>query len=148
MIVKSINIIAALSLIVGATAPALAQSPSPSPAALISPRAAVKTVDLACVKTAVEKRDNAVIAALDAFHTGVKQALTTRRDALRAAWDVSDKNQRKTAIRAAWSAFDGTWKKARRGMETAKKTAWNAYRTDAKACRGQGEETRTSEGTF
>lgn len=150
MTTKFINTVAALSLIVGIAAPALAQSPSPIPsrAPEVSPRVTPKTVDLACMKTAVEKRDNAVIAALDIFHAGVKQSLTTRRDALKAAWDKSGKNERKAAIRAAWAAFDGTWKKARSGMEAAKKSAWNAYRTEANACRGRGEDTRAREGTF
>lgn len=150
MTTKLINTVAALSLIVGVAAPALAQSPSPvtSRPPEVSPQVTPKTVDLACMKTAVVKRDDAVLLALDTFRINVKKALETRRDALRAAWDKSDKNERKAAIRAAWTAFDGTWKKARRDMEAAKKNAWTAYRTDAKTCRGQGEDTRASEGGF
>ena len=95
-------------------------------------------VDLACMQTAVEKRDNAMIAALDAYHASWKAALQTRRDELKAAWGIQDKNQREDAIRAAWRKFRESKKSARDTFRTARKNAWKTFKTDARACRGQG----------
>lgn len=150
MTTRFINTVAALSLIAGMAVPALAQSPSPAPSGTpkMMERRAATTVDLACMKTAAEKRDNAMLAAFDTFRVNVKKALETRRDAFKAAWDITDRNERKKAIRAAWAAFDASSKKARRELDAAKKSAWSAHRTEAKQCKGQGEDTRASEGNF
>ena len=96
------------------------------------------SVDLACMQTAVEKRDNAMIAALDAYHASWKAALQTRRDELKTAWGTQDKNQREDAIRAAWKKFRESKKSARDTFRTARKNAWKTFKTDARACRGQG----------
>jgi len=99
---------------------------------------AVKTIDLACMQTAVEKRDNAIIAALDKHTANVKTALTTRRDALKAALGITDLVQRRLAIKAAWDAFNGTWKKEARLLNDARRAAWRQFRLDAKTCRANG----------
>ncbi|TAL20454.1 hypothetical protein EPN90_00995 [Patescibacteria group bacterium] len=103
------------------------------------PAAVVKPVlDLACVQSAVEKRDNAIIAAVDTYSTHVKTALTTRRDALKAAWGMADRVERRKAIRAAWDAFRGTWRKEKRALTDARRAAWKQFRADAKACKATG----------
>lgn len=106
-----------------------------------------KTVDLACMQTAVEKRDNAIMAALDTYSSGVKTALQTRRDALKAAWGITDKKQRRTALRAAWDAFQGTWKNATKALRGAKKDAWTQFNKDQRACYANaGEEPASGQG--
>ena len=96
------------------------------------------TVDLACMQTAVEKRDNAMIAAQDAYSASWKTALQTRRDELKAAWGIQDKKQREEAIRAAWKKFRESRKTGRENFRTARKNAWNTFKTDSKACKAQG----------
>ncbi len=98
-----------------------------------------KDVDLVCMQTAVEKRDNAIIIALDTYYTNVKAALVARRDALKAAWGMTDRKARKEAIRNAWDAFKGTWKKERRALDVGRKAAWKEFNKDKRACNGQGE---------
>lgn len=98
------------------------------------------TVDSACMQTAVDKRDTAIMAAVDAYAVSVKTALTTRKDALKAAWALTDKAQRETASKAAWTAFSGTWKKASQSTKAARKAAWATFKTDAKACGQTGAE--------
>lgn len=100
------------------------------------------TVDLVCMQNAVVAREDAIIAALDTYHTNVKAALTTRRDALKAAWTISDKDTRKEAIRKAWSDFKGTWKKERKALNEAKRAAWKKFNETGKTCnaRGEGED--------
>lgn len=98
-----------------------------------------KEVDLVCMQTAVEKRDNAIIAGLDTYYTNVKAALVARRDALKAAWGMTDRKARQEAIRKAWNDFKGTWKKERRALDIARKKAWKEFNKDKRACNGQGE---------
>lgn len=86
-----------------------------------------KTVDTACMATAVSTRDTAISAALGT----VVAAIQTRGTALSNAWKLTDATARKAAIKAANDAFKGTWKT----FNKTRMTAWNTYRTSAKACR-------------
>lgn len=106
-----------------------------------------KEVDLVCMQTAVEKRDNAVIGALDTFYANVKTALTARRDSVKAAWGVEDPDARKAAIRKAWKDFRGTWKSEKKALKKAKKVAWKQFKEDREVCGGEGEGTGESEGS-
>lgn len=106
----------------------------------------VKKVDLVCMQTAVEKRDNAVIGAMDTFYNNVKTALTARRDAVKAAWGVADRDARKDAIRKAWKDFKGTWKSEKKALKKAKKVAWKQFKADKSTCGGEGEGEGESEG--
>ncbi len=106
-----------------------------------------KTVDLACMQTAVGTRDNAIIAALDTYASGVKTSLQTRRDALNAAWGITNVKQRRLALRAAWTAFQGTWKSASKGLRVAKNAAWTQFNKDRRACNGNaGDEPAGGQG--
>lgn len=95
----------------------------------------VMKADGACMSAAVEKRDNSIIASVDTYATSVKTALQTRRDALKAAWLLTEKDARESAIKAAHKAFQGTWKKAADGVRKARKEAWSVFKNDAKACK-------------
>lgn len=102
---------------------------------------------LACVQTAVEKRDNAVISAFDAFSASAKTALEARRDALKAAWGITDKKQRRAAIKKAWNDFGFATKTARKTFNKARLVAWAQYAKDGKACKAQGSPTSDDYGT-
>ncbi len=99
----------------------------------------VKTVDVACVKTAIDKRDNAIISALDTYYAAVKSALQARQSALKAAWDITNAKDRRTALRKAWSDYKTAIRKARKDFRTAKNAAWKQYYADRKTCKSQGE---------
>ncbi|MBU6415076.1 hypothetical protein KGQ34_02455 [Patescibacteria group bacterium] len=106
-----------------------------------------KTVDLACMQTAVEKRDNAIISALDAYSSAVKTALQTRRDALKDAWGITDRKQRRSALRTAWNAFKGTWRNAAKSLRIAKRDAWMQFNKDQRTCKGNaGDEPAGGQG--
>ena len=98
------------------------------------------TVDVPCIQNAVDKRDTAISDGVDAYAAAVKTSLSTRKDALKAAWALTDKTQRTAAIKAAWSAFAGTWKKASMAMKSAKNDAWKTFGSDAKTCKVPGAE--------
>lgn len=89
---------------------------------------------MACIKTAVGKREDSLIAGHDAYALSVKNAYTTRKTALMAAWDLTDKTARRTAVKAADQAFKTSVKTARSTWNTARRTAWKTFDTDKKAC--------------
>lgn len=102
---------------------------------------------LGCVSTAVEKRDNAIIAAWNTFSASAKTALETRRDALKAAWLLTDKTARRAAIKKAWIDFRASTKTARTTFNKARRDSWTQYKTDLRACRAQGAPTSDDYGT-
>lgn len=94
-----------------------------------------KNVDTACMQTAVEKRDNAVIVAVKTFNDSWVKALETRRDELKAAWAMTDPAARKTAVRNAWKKYRESRKMSRETFKSARKNAWSTFKADAKACK-------------
>lgn len=88
-----------------------------------------------CMQTAVETRDTAIIAAFDTYTTTVKAALTARKDALKAAWAVTNKKDRRTAIMTAWSTYKKALQDARAALKASKKTAWDAFKAASKVCK-------------
>ncbi|MBI5139399.1 hypothetical protein HZA26_02200 [Candidatus Nomurabacteria bacterium] len=104
-----------------------------------------KTVDAACVSTAVSTREDAVLAAWSKFDDAVTAALTARKTALVSAWALTDVAARKKAVREAWA----TAKKARRSAagtyKTERKAAWTAFKTAVKACGGTAGSDASSE---
>lgn len=115
-------------LAVTVATPVLAATPSPSPRAK-------RVVNLSCIQKAVEKRENALIAAFDAYAASMKTAFTTRRDALKEAWNKTDRGDRGAAIRAAWDAFRTSRRTTRATFHTTRKNAWTTFRAERRACR-------------
>lgn len=92
------------------------------------------TFDPICPQNAIEKRDTAVIAALDTYHASMKTALTTRKDAVKAAWSKTTVKERNESRRAANEAFKTASRGAHNTLKTARTTSWNTYKTEMKAC--------------
>jgi len=72
---------------------------------------------LACVKTAVEKRENSLIATLDSFYASMKAAFETRKTELLAAWTITK-----------------TVKESKKTHQSARKEAWKTFEQEAKSC--------------
>ncbi len=108
---------------------------------------ALTSTQLSCVSTAIEVRENAIIAAHDAFSISIKNALTVRRDALKAAWNLSDKTARETARKSAWSAFKTSSQAAHNAMRTARVAAWTTFNASATVCgvKNHGEKSQKIE---
>lgn len=96
---------------------------------------APKKVDLVCMKNAVEKRENAIIAAKEKAFASMDTAFKARRDALKAAWDKIDAKERREAMNTAWKAFRASHKEARTQLRTDDKAAWKTFKIDSKACK-------------
>ena len=99
-----------------------------------------KMIDGACAGTAVEKRENALIAGLDTFNASMKTALTARATALKDAWSKTTQDERKTSRKTGRSSFETASKDARTALKSARKSAWTTFQTDIKACGGTGKE--------
>lgn len=115
----------------GEEAPASTPTPQP-PASQATPQK--KLLDPVCMQNAVEKRDNAIIAGVDAFAAFVKGALEIRRDAQKTAWTITDKKQRQIALKNAWAKFKGTWAKGLKKLRADRSAAWKKFYIDRKAC--------------
>lgn len=91
---------------------------------------------VACVQAAVEARDTAVIAAMDTFSSSVKTALTARKDALKAGWALPTLKDVRAALKIAWAAYVKSFREARQTLKDDKKTAWDAFKSALKSCKG------------
>ncbi len=89
---------------------------------------------MACIKTAVGKREDSLVAGHDAYALAIKNAYTARKTALMSAWDLTDKTARRSAVKSADQAFRTSAKSARSTWNTARKASWKTFETDRKAC--------------
>lgn len=106
-----------------------------------------KTLDLACVAAAVDKREAAISAGWDAYAAAVKAAYSARRSALAAAWKLTDKKGRRDALRKAWTDWRKADHDARQDWMKAKHDAWQQFRKDRSACGpGAASEAPENEG--
>jgi hypothetical protein len=87
-----------------------------------------------CISAAVEKRETALIAAFDVYTPAMKEIINTRKNALKAAWAVTDRIQRKAAIKAAWTSFNATKSTTIAALKKAKTAAWATYAAERKTC--------------
>jgi len=149
MITKFIKTLVLLVLLFSLVAPAMAETPDPSatPTPTATPNPTVSpvptptpdlTAGLACVSTAVGRRDDAISAAFTVFSGKISGLLSARKSALMAAWLLADKKARRAAIKKAWNDFSTGAKSARRELNKTRLAAWKTYKTDGKACRKLG----------
>ena len=89
---------------------------------------------LTCVKNAISKREDALIAGHTAYATAITNAYTVRKAALMTAWDKADRTERRNAVRAADQVFHDAVKSARKTWNDARRAAWKTFETDRKAC--------------
>ncbi|MEI6400120.1 MAG: hypothetical protein WCO58_01195 [bacterium] len=98
------------------------------------------SADPICAGTAVEKRENALIAGLDTFNASMKTALTARATSLKDAWTKTTPNERNMARKTGRQVFETASKSARTTLKSVRKSAWDTFKTDIKACGGTGKE--------
>lgn len=93
-----------------------------------------KQLDLTCMKTAVEKRENAIEATWDKFSASIKSALETRKSELSTAWGITNRLERAKAINAAWTKFRMSRISARKTLDVERQAAWQQFIADRKVC--------------
>jgi hypothetical protein len=101
---------------------------------MATPAFAATTLNLPCMQTAIEKRENSFLSSFDSYNTSVRSAMTIRNDALKSAWGITDKTQRKDAIRNAERAFKTSEKTTRKTRRDADKNAEKLYKIEIKLC--------------
>ena len=101
-----------------------------------STKGKTQTINTSCMQTAVEKRDTALVSAIDTFHNKVSSALTARKDALKSAWGLSETAARRTALKTAWEEYKKSTRNARNTLKEARRSSWSMFKTDSKACGG------------
>jgi|GEM_PF-5131984 len=89
----------------------------------------------ACLKTALTKKDSAIITAFDTYTASAKLAMQTRMTAISTALDISNNAERVKAMNSAIQAHKKARDEANRLHRSSVKQASETYRTELKACR-------------
>ena len=116
------------SLLLASALPALAQTTANTTTKITAPK-----IDSACMQTAVGKRDEALVSDFGAYSSTITSLFQTREAALKAGWALTGKDRR-TALNTAWKASNTSQKQAMQTFRSAKKSDWNTFYTDRKAC--------------
>ena len=103
-----------------------------------------RMVNLVCMQGAVDKRDTAIVVAVDKLSVSWKKAVETRKGVLVSAWKIEDTKARREALRAAWNAYNKEHKVARDMFKTDRRLAWKQFETDRKLC---GKNVQTDDAT-
>jgi acyl-CoA reductase-like NAD-dependent aldehyde dehydrogenase len=93
-----------------------------------------KEVDLACMKNAVEKREEALKTARETYFNKISQAYTERKSALLNAWTIENHKERQKKIHEAWNNFRKSVKSAKEEYRKAHNQAWKTFVQDRKNC--------------
>lgn len=89
---------------------------------------------IACMKSAVEKRETSLITAFKTFADSHMIAREARKSALSAAWSIEDKIERRSAIKKAWADYKISRKAARQTWNTQRIAAWTEFQKDKTVC--------------
>jgi hypothetical protein len=101
----------------------------------------LSTTTILCVQTALEKRENALIAGHDAFNVSIKAALVKRLAGLKDAWAQQTLALRQDKRQATWKIFKADGQNAHNAMRLVKTNTWKTFDTDMQTCgvKGHGE---------
>ena len=98
-----------------------------------------RALNVVCIQSAVRKREDAHIAALQAFFNAKIAAHTIFRDALVNAWGLSTGDARKAARQAAGQAYESAVQSARAALNAARKQAKSVFKTERRGCNAPTE---------
>lgn len=98
-------------------------------------KVAKSVLDTACIQSALDKRESAIILAFDKKAMTIKTALDQRKTDLKAAWALSTLKERIKARLEAWKKFKKADISARTAYRQEIKKIWAQYKTDKKACK-------------
>jgi len=93
-----------------------------------------KQLDLTCMKNAVEKREQDLKTAREAYFNKISQAYDERKTALSNAWSTENQKERRRAVIAAWNKFRKNVKSARLEYRKAHSQIWKTFVQDRKNC--------------
>jgi hypothetical protein len=93
-----------------------------------------KNVNIICMKTAVEKRESALLSAYDVYAGKLRTVREIKKTDLLAAWSIQDPKERQAAIKAAWDKHRQSVKAVTKEWNQSRKTIWVQFAQEAKIC--------------
>lgn len=99
-----------------------------------SGRSTLTGAQLACVRTAIIVRENALSSQFSTLASVVTSAHAVRSSALANAWTLTDATARRQTIDSAWATWKSSVRVARETRKTAHKSTWDTFRTSVRAC--------------
>jgi len=133
---KIIFSLIAISLVMGLTSIVLAEETNTNTNTVNSNvNTNTNTINTACIQKAIEKKENAVIAALDKRFSALKTALEKRKTALVAAYGITIRKDRIAARLKAWTEFNKSRLQIGKSYKDGIKTAMSAMKAELKACK-------------
>ena len=90
-----------------------------------------------CQQASIEKRDTSLGEARTAYNTSMSAALSTRKDAEKAAIGLTDATAKKAAIKVATDAYKVSVTNAQNTLKSARASALTSFEADVKNCRDQ-----------
>lgn len=92
------------------------------------------TVQLSCLKSATTKREDSVIAAMNAFHSAMITAMTARKTALESVWSMPKSSDRSVARETLHTVYKNSMTLAHKNLKVARDGAWTSFKTESKSC--------------
>lgn len=108
-----------------------------------SSTAPIKSFTL-CSQQAIENRDTKIATSRSIYNAAMTAALTERKNKEKSAVAIADSDDQKAAIKAAVDAYKTMTKNAQNTLVASRKTVWQNFESDIKACHElQDEEIST-----
>jgi len=133
LLVVSLFVLAQEATTTPTTTPESTTTP-PTPTATPTPPKG-KQVDLACMKNAVEKREDALKTARETYFSKISQAYDERKTALSNAWTIQNQKERQKKTREAWNKFRKNVGSARLEYRKAHNQIWRTFAQDRQNCK-------------
>jgi len=145
LLVVSLFVLAQESTTTPTTAPeSTTTPPTTTPTSTTTPPKG-KEFNLACMKNAVEKREDALKTARETYFNKISQAYDERKTSLLNAWAIQNHKERQKKIHEAWNNFRKSVKSAKEEYRKAHNQAWRTFVQDRQNCKsgptGESPET-------
>ncbi len=95
----------------------------------------LNTGTIACMQTALEKKEASVKTAFTNYSNWVLAALDTRETALSTARTKTTSKEIKAVVSSAWAGYKTTVAALKKTLLSEKTSAYNTYKTENKACK-------------
>lgn len=93
-------------------------------------------IDIPCIQNVIEERDGSLVNMIDVWSSSTKNALETRRVALKDSWDIADYKDRRFAQRKAWSDYGKILRSANNEKKKTRASIWKKFNNDRQECEG------------
>ncbi len=118
--------------VLAAPTPSEAATGSSESSTATSTKGMNKKVNLTCMATAIDTREDAVMTAWKNFSSTTIAALGVRKTALHTAWGMTEMKARTAAVVKAWKEWRSASMKAHKALRGERKAAWDAFKKTAK----------------